>query len=124
MTDNNNKKIIHIRNRPGIDGFVRLVKEAMELSKDGWIVDDSCVGIYTGPLIHGQWRISLFKEVEEAFVSLLDNPKAKGKELIEWALAEHKIAVPAELNKPAQIKKYIKDQLENKSLEDTNKELV
>jgi hypothetical protein len=115
MTDNNdNKKIIHIRNRPGNSGFVHLIKEVIEAAKEGYIVDESQVGIYTGPLIHGQWRISLFKEVEEEAVSILDNPKSKGKELIDWALSEHDIVVPEELNKPAQIKKYIKTLLEAK----------
>lgn len=114
MTDTNNNKIIHIRNRPGNSGFVMLIKEVMEAAKEGWIVDESCVGIYNGPLIYGQWRISLFKESEEELLSILDNPKSKGKELIDWALAEHNIQVPEELNKPAQIKKYIKTALESK----------
>lgn len=122
-------KIIHIRNRPGNSGFVMLIKEVLEAAKEGYVVDDSKVGIYDGPLIHGQWRISLCREVEEVFVSPLDNPKSKGKELTDWALSEHGINVPQDLKVPAQIKKYIKDrlekdQLESKSLEETNKDLV
>jgi hypothetical protein len=110
-------KILHVRNRPGVDGFVQLIEQAIEAAKEGWEIDKSQVGIYTGPLCRGQFRITMKKgeellaaETKEEKLPLLEDPKASKADLLTFA-EEMKLEVPADKKSPAAIKKFIKDNL-------------
>lgn len=129
--DNKDTLVLNVRNRPGNQGFVEIVKEVIEAAKQGYTVDESAVGIYTGPLIHGSWRIALVKDKEaveekteetpEESLHVLEDPKATKPDLLAFA-KEIDVEVPADKKSPAAIKKFIKEQLEDKSSEDNSSE--
>lgn len=110
-------KTIHVRNNPGVNGFVELIDQVIEAAKEGWVVDHSQVGIYTGPVFRGQFRITLKKgeellaaELKDEKLHLLDDPKTSKAELLEFA-GGLGLEVPSDKKSPAAIKKFIKDNL-------------
>lgn len=116
------QKIVTLRNQPGNRGFVNIVKEVMELAKEGFVVDDTQVGIYTGPMTQGTWRIALTREVEgEEALHVLEDPKSTKADLLEYA-KESGVDVPKDKKSPAAIKKFLKSQSESPKSEEPEEE--